>query len=149
MIKKYQDFIGESKLFIYHRQFRFIDLLETTIYPKRLVKRWMKEYKCDDYAHCIFVTENPATPSIKVLVSKSSRDIKNKTSFNPETKRYEGWMPEDSKIIKNDQDIYLYIFKKNSNSKNRARQIHGFIYEGEIKRLNGLGFLFLLNFRNN
>lgn len=141
MIKKYQDFIGESKLFIYHRQFRFIDLLETTIYPKRLVKRWMKEYDCDDYAHCVFVTENPATPSIKGMVSRSSRDIKNKTSFNSETNKYEGWMPEDSKIIRNEQEIYLYIFKKNSNSKNRARQIHGFIYEGQIKRLNGLAKL--------
>lgn len=140
MIKRYQDFINENKLFIYHRQFRIADLLETNIYPKRLVKRWMKEYDCDEFAHCVFVTENPNTPETG-LVSLSSRDLKNKTSFNSETKKYEGWMPEDSKITKNEQEIYLYIFKKNSNPKNRARQIHGFIYEGQVKRLNGLAKL--------
>lgn len=140
MIKKYQEFINENKLFIYHRQFRIADLLETNIYSKRLIKKWMKEYDCDEFAHCVFVTENPNTPETG-LVSLSSRDLKNKTSFNSETKKYEGWMLEDSKIIKNEQEIYLYIFKKNSNLKNRARQIHGFIYEGQVKRLNGLAKL--------
>ncbi len=139
MIKSYCNFINENKLFIYNRQFRILDLLETTIYPKRLVKRWMKEYNFDEFAHCLFVTEEPITSdSKKIVISKSSRDIKNKISFNNQTKKYEGWMPPDSKIERGDDEVYLYIFKKNSNKQNRARQIHGFIYEGQIKRLNGL-----------
>jgi hypothetical protein len=140
MIKKWGEYINENKLFIYHRQFRVLDLLETTLYPKSLIKRWMKQYNIDGYAHCIFVTESPtSTPdNKKMLVSHSSRDIKNKTSFNTDSKKYEGWMPEDSKIEQEGNDVYLYIFKKNSNPQNRARQIHGFIYEGEVKRLNGL-----------
>jgi hypothetical protein len=143
MIKSYYDYINENKLFIYHRQFRVADLLETTIYPKRLIKRWMKQYNFDEYAHCLFVTEKPSTTptKLRMLVPLSSRDIKNKTSFNTESKKYEGWMPEDSKIEQEGSEVYLYIFKKNSNPQNRARQLHGFIYEGEVKRLNGLSKL--------
>jgi len=143
MIKSYFEYINESKLFIYHRQFRVVDLLETTIYPKRLIRRWMKEYKFDEYAHCLFVTEKSVstTSNQRMIVPLSSRDIKNKISFNSDSKKYEGWMPEDSKIEQDGDDIYLYIFKKNSNPQNRARQLHGFIYEGEVKRLNGLSKL--------
>jgi hypothetical protein len=140
MIKKWNEYVNESKLFIYHRQFRVQDLINSGIYKEDLIKKWMQEYNCDVYAHCLFVTEKPASTSDteRMVISRSSRDIANKISFSKDVKKFAGWMPSDSLIQQGDDSVYLYIFKKNSNPQSRARQLHGFIYEGEIRRLNGL-----------
>jgi hypothetical protein len=68
----------------------------------------------------------------------SSRDIKNKNFFDDTSKSSIGYIIEESGKIKNNDTIYLYVFSKGSNTSQRARQMHGFKYESDIKRLNGL-----------
>jgi hypothetical protein len=68
----------------------------------------------------------------------SSKDIKNKVYFNDDVKDHVGYLIEDSKLELDDQEIYLYVFQKNSSLSKRARQTHGFAYEGEVKRMNKL-----------
>lgn len=143
MIKKYNKFLNENKLYLFNRKFRVTSLLEARIYPTIKIKRWMKEYNFDEFAHCVLVSKTPILekPETKYLLRSTSRDISNINYFNTSTIKYEGYLPEDSKLIINDQEVYLYIFKKNSNPQNRARQLHGFIYEGDVKNLNGLAKL--------
>jgi len=143
MIKKWSNFINENKLYLFNRKFRISSLIESKIYPLKLVKKWMSEYDCDQFAHCVLVSKSPITKTtdVKYLIQTTSRDISNVNYFNTSTKKYDGYLPEDSKLIINEQEVFLYIFKKNSNLQNRARQIHGFIYEGEVKNLNGLAKL--------
>ena len=141
-IKSYIEFIKEDKIYIYNRKFRLDDLLKKDIYPESLIRKWMSEYDFDEFAHCMFICKKPIVNKIDQKntfdLRISSQDIKNQNYFNSDIKKYNGYIPEDSKIeIKNDE-IYLYIFKKNSNAKNRARQIHGFIYEGQLKYYNNL-----------
>lgn len=143
MIKKWGRFINENKLFLFNRKSRVTYLIDSKIYPTRLINRWMKEYNFDQFAHCVLVSKDPILekPDTKYLLQSTSKDISNVNYFNTTTKKYEGYLPEDSKLIINGQEVYLYIFKKNSNVQNRARQLHGFIYEGEVKNLNGLAKL--------
>lgn len=143
MIKKWGRFINENRLFLFNRKSRISYLIDSKIYPTRLINRWMKEYNFDQFAHCVLVSKGPIVekPDTKYLLQSTSRDISNINYFNTTTKKYEGYLPEDSKLIINGQEVYLYIFKKNSNVQNRARQLHGFIYEGDVKNLNGLAKL--------
>lgn len=165
MIKRFHEFINENvvdnapidpndpdsklsddnKLYIYHRKFKLYKLKESKIYSKRLIEGWKKEYGVDDNAHCLFVTvkDKPVTKNVLDVV-KHEYDIKNINFFNPKAKDYRGWRPLNSKLdssfksdLKSDE-VYLYIFKKNSNQDRRARQIHGFIYESEVRRGNTL-----------
>lgn len=152
MIKRFHEFINENvdgsidenKLYIYHRKFKIYNLKKTKIYNKRTIERWVKEYKLDDNAHCLFVTKVKPTTKDQIDVIKHEYDIKNLNYFNPNTKDFMGWMPENSKLDKEKlpglgtDEVYLYIFSKNSNSTKRARQIHGFIYESEVRRGNTL-----------
>ena len=164
MIKSYHQYIqqiNEKKLFIYHEKFKIYNLLLSGIYPVEKIQEWMKKYEIDEYAHCIFVTEKkPQQPygphtwqqfSVagslpgKELVKPSHYQIQNKVYFDSDVAKHQGWMPEDSKLmigasLDSDiyEEIYLYIFKKNSNQKLRARQIHGFVYEADVRNLNGL-----------
>lgn len=143
MISKFDRLLNEDKLYLFNRKFRVAALLESKIYPVRLIKRWMKEYDFDEFAHCVLVSKKPIVgkPETKYLLRSTSKDISNINYFNTSTKKYDGHLPEDSKLLINEQEVYLYIFKKNSNPQNRARQLHGFIYEGEVKNLNGLAKL--------
>ena len=143
MIKSFNEFINEAKLFIYHKKFKVYNLLQSNIYKKTQIKKWMKMYDFDEWAHCVFVTKNRSSVDVEKnsLVTKSNFDIKNAIYFDSEVTKHKGYMPDDSKLIKDGDEVYLYIFKKNSNLETRARQIHGFIYEGEVKRLNGLAKL--------
>ena len=139
IIKKFIDFINESKVFIYKRKFRLESLISNNIYSSDLVDRWMSTYDIDKYAHCIFITKKPIVGNIENINLKFSEfDIKNKIYFDTDVKKYSGYLLDDSKMSIGGNDIYLYVFKKNSNIKNRARQIHGFIYESQLKRFNGL-----------
>jgi len=138
MIRKFIDFINEAKLFIYNRKFRVDDLIDSNIYSEELVRKWQKEYDFDDLAHCMFVTKTKSKSTSGYNLRVSSVDIKNKFTFDTDSKRFVGYLPEDSKLINNGDEVFLYIFKRNSNISNRSRQIHGFIYESEVKRLNGL-----------
>jgi hypothetical protein len=143
MIKSFNEFINEAKLFIYHKKFKVYNLLQSDIYKKSQIKKWMKDYNFDDWAHCVFVTKNKSSIDVSKnkLVTKANFDIKNAIYFNSDVEKHKGYMIEDSKLTLGDDDVYLYVFKKNSNHENRARQIHGFIYEGEVKKLNGLAKL--------
>lgn len=140
-IKSYGEFINESKYFIYQTTFKVYDLLETRIYKKSQIKKWMRMYDFDEYAHCVLVSDKkPSTDKDKFLViPRSQIRIKNVSFFDSDIKKHLGYCPQDSKIIAADgQEVFLYIFKKNSNEANRARQLHGFIYEADIRRYNGL-----------
>jgi hypothetical protein len=140
-IKSYSQFINEAKLYIYHTTFKVYDLLESSLYKKSKIKKWMRMYDFDKYAHCVFVSESkpPVDRDKFIHMPKAALRIKNVSFFDSDIKKHQGYMPEDSKIMTTDgQEVYLYIFKKNSNEANRARQLHGFIYEGDIRRYNGL-----------
>lgn len=141
-IKSYRQFINESKLYIYHTTFKVYDLMDRRIYKKPQIKKWMRMYDLDEFAHCVFVTttKSPTPDRDKYLnLPKADLKIKNVSFFESDIKKHQGYMPEDSKIVTNDgQEVFLYIFKKNSNEANRARQLHGFIYEGAVRRYNGL-----------
>jgi hypothetical protein len=138
-IKNFIDFINEMKVFIYKRKFRLESLISNNIYNTELINGWMSTYDVDKYAHCVFITKKPIVGNIEdINVKFSEFDIPNKVFFDTDVKKYLGYLPDDSKLVIGGNDVYLYIFKKNSNIKYRARQIHGFIYEGQLKRFNGL-----------
>ena len=59
MIKKWGRFINENKLFLFNRKSRIAYLIDSKIYPTRLINRWMKEYNFDQFAHCVLVLKNP------------------------------------------------------------------------------------------
>lgn len=142
IIKNYGEFINEEKLFIYHTTFKIYDLFGKGIYKNSQIKKWMSRYDFDEYAHCVLVTKSIPTSSEEdryIELPKSDLRIRNVRFFDSDIKKHVGHMPEDSKVeVEDGQEIYLYVFKKNSNEKNRARQLHGFIYEGDIRRYNGL-----------
>lgn len=138
-LRKYSKFILEKKLYIFQRKFRIDDLLEYGVYSPFQVRKWMAIYNFDYLAHAMFVSIDPITkvPSVfKIRVS--SKDIKNKIYFNDNVSDHKGYFIEESKLQLDDQEIYLYVFEKNSNQFKRARQTHGFAYEGEVKRMNKL-----------
>ncbi len=145
-ILKFYDYIKEDKVYIYKRKFSIKSLISSNIYDINLINDWITKYDCDEYAHCLFITKEPIKGDIQNIDLKLSNfDIKNKLFFNTEISKYSGYLPEDSKIKFGDNDVYLYIFRKNSNVKLRARQIHGFIYEGQLQHFNGLEKLDRLN----
>jgi len=115
--------------------------MDRKIYKKSQIKKWMRMYDFDEYAHCVLVSDKkPPLEKGKFLqIPKSALRIKNVNFFDSDIKKHQGYMPEDSKVVtSNGQEVFLYIFKKNSNEANRARQLHGFIYEGDVRRYNGL-----------
>ncbi len=138
-LKKYSKFLLEKKLFIFQRKFRIDDLFEYGIYSPFTIRKWMSIYKFDSLAHAMFVSQSnvdslPQTFKLRA----SSKDIKNKIYFNDISKDHKGHLIDDSKLEVDGQEIYLYVFEKNSNASKRARQTHGFAYEGEVKRMNRL-----------
>lgn len=140
-MKSFSEFLLEKKLFIFQRKFRIDDLVKSNIYPISDIVRWMDTYKFDKLAHAMLVSKEQL--SVKNVLTTddirvSSRDIKNSNYFNDTTKGYDGYLIDESMIELGNDIVYLYVFRKNSNSNNRARQVHGFKYEGEIKRLNNL-----------
>jgi hypothetical protein len=137
-IKPFGEFINEDKLYIYHTTFKVYDLMDKGIYTNAKIRYWMKKYDFDIFAHCVFVSYSnpPIDKSIKLPISDIK--IKNKVFFDSDVKKHNGYLIEDSKIESDGVDVFLYIFKKNSNMNTRARQIHGFIYEGDVRRENGL-----------
>lgn len=138
-IKKYSLFLLEKKLYIFQRKFRIDDLFEHEIYSPLQIRKWMGVYNFDTMAHAMFVSIDPISNRPLFGLRKSSKDLKNKVYFNDESKDHKGYLIEDSKmILENGEEIYLYVFEKNSNASKRARQTHGFAYEGEVKRMNKL-----------
>lgn len=137
-IKPFGEFINEVKLYIYHTTFKVYDIMDKGIYTNSKIRSWMKKYDFDIFAHCVFVSYSnpPIHKSIKLPISDIK--IKNKVFFDSDVKKHNGYLIEDSRIESDGVDVFLYVFKKNSNMNTRARQIHGFIYEGDVKRENGL-----------
>lgn len=141
MIISFSEFLLEKKLYIFQRKFRIDDLVNSNIYPISDVVKWMDKYGFDKFAHAMLVSKlklNDRDILSSDDIRISSRDIKNANYFNDETKGFDGYLVDDSLISITNDDLYLYVFRKNSNKDNRARQIHGFKYEGEIKKLNNL-----------
>lgn len=138
MIKKFEQFILEKKVFIYTRSFRLINLLPTNLYSAETIESWKALYGYDDYATCIFISEEKIKKPSELSIKLKGSDIKNKSSFNTDTAGYKGTVMPDSRIEIEGDIVYLYVFDKNSNQNKRARQNHGFRYEGTVKRLNGL-----------
>jgi len=141
-MKKYKTYVDEliteKKYFIYSRIFRIKDLFDKIYYTKNEINDWMKLYDFDLMAFGIFVSLTHHNSENILDMRISSRDIKNKTFFDDNSLNKDGHFILDSKITINNEDVYLYVFRKGSNDTNRARQIHGFKYEAEIIRLNKL-----------
>jgi hypothetical protein len=110
--------------------------MDTGFYDIKDIEQWMLEYDFDKFAKCLIVSDDQIKNDYSFKFKLTTKDIQNSFYFNTESK--EGYLIEDSKIEYNNQIGYLYVFKRGSNIKNRARQIYGFIYENEIKRLNDL-----------
>jgi hypothetical protein len=138
MIKKYQQFILEKKLYIFTRSFRLNSLIDAGIYPKEMVDVWMKENGYDAFATGIFVSEKVLKSKSEFIIKQKEKDIKNKKTFNITAKGYSGKIMSGSQIDTGGDTVFLYIFDKNSNPQKRARQNHGFRYEGQVIRGNNL-----------
>ena len=138
-MKNYINFntINENKYYIYSRVFRINDLLEQTnkIYKNTNIEIWMKKYNFDKFATALFITDNKINNIDDIDIRQSSKDIKNKKYFSDTSKKYNGTKIIESEIIRNNEKIYLYVFKKNPN---KARQNHGFKYEYEMRKLNNI-----------
>ncbi len=137
-MKNYYNFLLENKMYLYSRKFRLQSLIDDNFYNLDKIEEWMNKYKLDNMSQCVFVTEEQAKDKSKLNLRLSTIDIHNKNWFDSNTKSYIGYFIEDSEKIIDDDKVYLYVFRKNSNDVLRARQNHGFIYESEIKRLNDL-----------
>lgn len=139
-VKNISDFLLEKRLYIFQRKFRIDDLISYQLYSPATISRWMNKYDFDLLAHALFVTTEKIKTGDSIIgdIRISSKDISNKFYFNDEVKKYNGVLIEDSHLKINENDVYLFVFTKNSNKNHRARQIQGFIYEGNIKRLNNL-----------
>lgn len=138
MIKKYQQFLLEKKLYIFTRSFRLNSLISAGIYPRETVECWMKENGYDEFATGIFVSETALKSKSQLDIRLKEKDIKNKKSFDDATKGYAGKIMQDSKMETGGDTVYVYVFDKNSNPQKRARQNHGFKYEGQVIKGNGL-----------
>jgi len=138
MIKKYQKFLLEKKQYIFTRSFRLKNLIESRIYPQGVVEAWMAENSYDEFATGIFVSETPVKSKESFNIRLKERDIKNKKSFDDSTRGYAGKIMPDSEIVSEGETVYLYVFDKNSNPEKRARQNHGFKYESQVIKGNGL-----------
>lgn len=138
MIKKYQQFLLEKKLYIFTRSFRLNSLISAGIYPRETVECWMKENGYDEFATGIFVSETALKSKSQLDIRLKEKDIKNKKSFDDATKGYAGKIMQDSKMETGGDTVYVYVFDKNSSPQKRARQNHGFKYEGQVIKGNGL-----------
>lgn len=138
MIKKYQQFLLEKRLYIFTRSFRLGSLISAGIYPPGIVEAWMKENAYDEFATGIFVSETAVKSNSNFDIRLKEKDIKNKKSFDDSTRGYAGKIMPDSEIESNGDILYVYVFDKNSNEEKRARQNHGFKYESQIIKGNGL-----------
>jgi hypothetical protein len=138
----FSDFINEDKRYLFSRLMRVADLIEygDKLYSPYTIINWMRKYKFDKLAYCILVSDKPLTIKSKELLDLrvSSKDLSNKVYFDDISKNKDGYKIEGSEINLGDNEIYLWVFRKNSNDNNRARQIHGFRYEGILIKKNGL-----------
>lgn len=145
MIRKLRDFILEKINYIFSRMMRIKDLIDDVnnlnLYSEEDIRYWMNKYDFDDMAKCIFITDEKIKDKKSDILNMrlSSKDILNKNYFNGESNDKDGQKIEESEIkLENNINIYLYVFRKGSNAKNRARQIRGFMYEGEMIRRHKL-----------
>jgi hypothetical protein len=70
----------------------------------------------------------------KTKLRISSRGTKNKLRFDTKSIGMSGIIVEECKIKYEDVELKLFVFNKGKNDKARARQLHGFVYEEEIRR---------------
>ena len=146
MIKRWGGFLIESnntKHYVCSDIFRLGDLLKNEYYPDQDIISWMNEYKIDELAHCIFISKDRPKFKLTIREDLGKKLIKkfNDYYFYTDSKINDGFIIPEANIDFDGILYSLYIFTKNSNENNRARQIHGFKYEGEIRRLNGLANL--------
>jgi len=149
-MKKYLNYITEKKKYIFSRVMRVKDLLDDEksdiIYSPFQIYSWMEKYNFDLMANCLLVSDEKidinAIDFLKLRVS--SKDMINKFSFDDKSYNKDGKKIDGSEIEIIDEKtnkiytIYLWVFRKNSNDKERARQIHGFRYEYQIRKENNL-----------
>ena len=142
-IKSISEFILEQKIYIFQRKFRIDDLISYNLYSPITISRWMSLYRFDRLAHAMLVSKDKIKVSNNILsdMRVSSKDLVNKTYFNDDVRAHIGTLIEDSLINIDGNEVYLFVFTKNSDLKNRSRQIHGFIYEYDVRRLNNLSKL--------
>lgn len=69
----------------------------------------------------------------KVKLRISTKGTKNKVRFNTTAQGMKGDIISECEMLYNTEEVYLYIFEKGKNDKNRARQLHGFIYEEKVR----------------
>lgn len=138
MIKKYQQFLLEKKLYIFTRSFRLNSLIASGIYSRETVEGWMGENGYDEFATGIFVSESSLKSKSDFEIRLKEKDIKNKKSFDDATKGYSGKIMPGSRIETGGDIVFVYVFDKNCNAQKRARQNHGFKYEGQVIKGNGL-----------
>lgn len=70
----------------------------------------------------------------KTKLRISSRGTKNKLRFDTKSKGMSGIIVDECKIQYEGVDLKLFIFNKGKNDKARARQLHGFVYEEEVRK---------------
>ena len=78
MIKKYQQFLLEKRLYIFTRSFRLGSLISAGIYPQDIVEAWMKENAYDEFATGIFVSETAVKSNSNFDIRLKEKDIKNR-----------------------------------------------------------------------
>ena len=69
----------------------------------------------------------------KIELRLSSKGTKNKIYFDDSSKGNKGFLIEESKIKYGGDEFYLFLFERGMNDSKRARQLHGFVYEKEVK----------------
>lgn len=136
-LKKFVDYF-ESKKYLSSRTLRIKDLIDSDepIYSLQEIKGWMKKYNFDFLSKCIFVSDNNLDIKLNDIIDLriSSKDIKNKNFFDDNSKYINGFNIPESEIYLNEKTkIYLFVFYRKI-----AKQNHGFIYEGEVIKNNGL-----------
>lgn len=144
MIIKLNEFVLESKKYMISRSMRIKDLLDIDDNDKKIystldVKNWMIKYDFDEMSKCIIVSDTKNV--FNNLFSEyriSSKDLKNKFYFDDNSKNHNGKKIEESEREIDGITFYLFVFRKGSNDKNRARQMHGFKNESDIISKNNL-----------
>ena len=142
--EKFNLMINEQKLYIYSRIFRAEDLFEDpkhdndVIYSPVQISEWMKKYDFDKMAILLFVSVDKIRDDVSIHMRVSSKDFKNKNYFDTLSTGKDGILIPESEMIVGNDILQLFLFRKNSNDKNRARQLHGFKYESEMRWLNFL-----------
>jgi hypothetical protein len=71
--------------------------------------------------------------NINSELRNTSRDIKNKSFFDDQSKKLNGILIEESILDIGEDEVYVFLFNRNKNDESRARQMHGFVYESVIK----------------